>query len=236
MQGVFGRLFPFLASFVVLLVAAPATSAQESSDGPALREASVRVSPGQGGTEVTERLAVTGAGGESIDHVLARFGSAEVEDLTVRSGNREPEVSREPGELVENISIPVPANTTGGFEYEVSYTYSAGTEAGRVPLVVPTAPTTGDAAVVTVDLTLPQGRYLGDSFPVMESSGEGGVSGARMTSFPGFVSYEVGTSPVGILTAANAYTALVLALIVGCVFVLLLYDRRSGRGEEVARA
>jgi hypothetical protein len=77
---------------------------------------------------------------------------------------------------------------------------------------------------------VPEGRYLLDSFPVVESGGNGTAS-ASMTSFPSFVSYELSATPTGLLTSTNAYTALALVIIVGSVLGLLLYDRRTGRGE-----
>jgi hypothetical protein len=52
-----------------------------------------------------------------------------------------------------------------------------------------------------------------------------------MTSFPSFVSYELSATPTGLFTSTNAYTALALVVIVGGVLGLLLYDRRTGRGE-----
>ena len=228
-----GRIFPLLASLLALLIMASAVSAQETSDGPVLQEASVRVVQDRAGAEVTERLVVTG-GGEGVEHVLARFGRTEVEGLTVEAGGRELDVVRERGDLVDRISVPVVGDSGERFEYEVSYSYPGSAEGGKVPLVVPAAPTADDAAVVTVDLLLPEGRYLRDSFPVIEP-GEGGNPGASMTSFPSFVSYEVGSSPGSLLTASNVYTALALMFIVGCVLGLLLYDRRSGR-REVAHA
>ena len=40
-----GRIFPLLASLFALLIMASAVSAQETSDGPVLQEADVRVTP-----------------------------------------------------------------------------------------------------------------------------------------------------------------------------------------------
>lgn len=200
------RIFPLLAPLLASLIMASAVWAQEPSDGPVLQEASVRVVQNRAGAEVTERLVVTG-GGKGVEHVLARFGGTEVEGLTVEAGGRYLDVVRERGDLVDRVSVSIVGGSGDRFEYETSYSGSA--EGGKVPLLVPAAPTAGDAAVVTVDLALPEGRYLRESFPVIES-GEGGNLGASMTSFPSFVSYEVGSSPGSLLTASNAYTALAL--------------------------
>src|SRR5215212_9427321 len=78
-----------LASLLALMLSAPAV-AQEDSSGkaPVIDKATVRVTPSPDGAEVNERVAVAGATGGSIEHVLARFGDAEVEDLTVTAGGR----------------------------------------------------------------------------------------------------------------------------------------------------
>jgi hypothetical protein len=75
-----------LASLLALMFSAPAV-AQDESSGPVLEKATVRVTPSPDGAEVIERVAVTGTseGGE-IEHVLARFGDAGVEDLAIRTG------------------------------------------------------------------------------------------------------------------------------------------------------
>jgi hypothetical protein len=83
---------------------------------------------------------------------------------------------------------------------------------------------------VNVEVVVPEGRYLLDSFPVLEPGGDGPAS-ASMTSFPSFVSYELSATPTGLFTSTNVYTALALVIIVGGVLGLLLYDRRTGRGE-----
>jgi hypothetical protein len=136
-------------------------------------------------------------------------------------------VERERGESLEKVFISVPEGSGGTFDYEISYRYGA---VERVPLVMPTVLTPDDSDSVNVEVIVPKGRYLLDSFPVLESGGDG-LASASMTSFPGFVSYELSSTPGGIFTGANAYTALALVVIVGCVLGLLIYDRRSGRGE-----
>jgi hypothetical protein len=219
-----------LALLLALMLSTPAVAQEDSSgQGPVLEEATVRVTPSPDGAEVIERVAVAGAAeGGRIEHVLARFGDADVEDLTVRAGGRELAVERERGETLEKVFVSVPEESGGTFDYEVSYQYGGGAE--RVPLVTPTVLTPDDSSSVNVEVVVPEGRYLLDSFPVVESGGDGPAS-ASMTSFPSFVSYELSATPTSLFTSANAYTALALVVIVGCVLVLLLYDRRTGRGE-----
>ena len=218
-----------LASLLALMLSAPAVAQEDSSGkGPVLEKATVRVTPSPDGAEVMERVAVAGAAeGGRIEHVLARFGTAEVEDLAIRAGGRELAVERERGENLDKIFVSVPEGSGGTFDYEVSYRYG-GVE--RVPLVTPTVLTPDDSNSVNVEVVVPEGRYLVDSFPVVEPGGNGAAS-ASMTSFPSFVSYELGATPTALFTSTNVYTALALVVIVGCVLGLLLYDRRTGRGE-----
>jgi hypothetical protein len=224
-----------LASLLALVFSAPAVAQEESSgEGPVLKKATVRVTPSSDAAEVMERVAVTGAAeGGRIEHVLARFGDVGVEDLTVRSGGREVAVEHERGETLDKVFISVPEEVRGTFDYEVSYRYGGGAE--RVPLVTPTVLTPDDTSGVNVEVVVPEGQYLLDSFPVVEASGDG-LASASMTSFPSFVSYELSATPTRIFTSTNVYTALALVVIVGCVLGLLLYDRRTGRGGEVANA
>jgi hypothetical protein len=214
-----------LASLLALMLSAPAVAQEE----PVLEKATVRVTPSPDGAEVMERVAVAGAAeGGKIEHVLAQFGTAEVEDLAIRAGGRELAVERERGESLDKIFVSVPEGSGGTFDYEISYRYAG--PAGRVPLVTPTVFTPDETSTVNVEVVVPEGRYLLDSFPVVESSGNGTAS-ASMTSFPSFVSYELSATPTVLFTSTNVYTALALVIIVGCVLGLLLYDRRTGRGE-----
>jgi hypothetical protein len=219
-----------LASLLALLFSAPAVAQEESSgEGPVLKKAAVRVTPSPDAAEVMERVAVTGAAeGGRIEHVLARFGDVGVEDLTVRSGGREVAVEHERGETLDKVFVSVPAEARGTFEYEVSYRYGGGVE--RVPLVTPMVLTPDDTSSVNVEVVVPEGQYLLDSFPVVEASGDR-LASASMTSFPSFVSYELSATPTRIFTSTNVYTALALVVIVGCVLGVLVYDRRTGRGE-----
>jgi hypothetical protein len=213
------------ASLLALMLSAPAVA----QEGPVLEKATVRVTPSPDGAEVMERVAVAGAAeGGRIEHVVARFGTAEVEDLAIRAGGRELAVERERGESLDKIFVSVPEGSGGTFDYEVSYRYAGA--AGRVPLMTPTVLTSDDSSSVKVEVVVPEGRYLLDSFPVAESSGNGTAS-ASMTSFPSFVSYELSATPTVLFTSTNLYTALALVIIVGSVLGLLLYDRRTGRGE-----
>ena len=129
---------------------------------------------------------------------------------------------------MDKVFVPVPEGVRGTFDYEVSYRYAGGVE--RVPLVTPTVLTPDDSSSVNIEVVVPEGQYLLDSFPVVEPGGDGPAS-ANMTSFPSFVSYELSATPTRIFTSTNIYTALALVVIAGCVLGLLLYDRRAGRGE-----
>jgi hypothetical protein len=218
-----------LASLLALMFTTPAVAQEGSSEEPVLEQATVRVTPSPDGAEVMEQIAVAGAAeGERIEHVLAQFGTAEVEDLEIRAGGRELAVERERGESLDKVFVSVPEGSGGTFDYGVSYRYAGA--AGRVPLVTPTVLTPDDTSSVNVEVVVPEGRYLLDSFPVVEP-GRNGTASASMTSFPSFVSYELSATPTRLLTSTNAYTALALVIIVGCVLGLLLYDRRTGRGE-----
>ena len=113
-----------LAALLALMFSAPAV-AQEgpSEEGPVLEQATVRVTPSPDGTEVIERIAMAGATGGRIEHVLARFGDAEVEGLTIMAGGRELAVERERGETLDKVFVSIPEGSGEAFEYEISYRY-----------------------------------------------------------------------------------------------------------------
>lgn len=197
-----------------------------------VERANIRVTPGGDGAEVVERITLSNAerlGGE-VEHILTRFeGAGEVEDLVVTSGGRELEVERQEGGAVDRLFVSLPEGTSGEFEYGISYGYAGGSE--RVPLVVPAVTTVGDANSIGLELVVPEGRYLRDSFPVIQSGDSGTVS-TDMIGFPNYTSFAFGSSPVGVFTRSNAYTAFALVVIVGCIAGIFLYDRRSARVTE----
>jgi hypothetical protein len=223
----------FIFASVVLLLSLPvAASAQDGASpsggtDPVLREASIRLSPDGDGVEVIERIALSNIGGlDRVDHIFTRFGEAGPEDLVVRAGGRELSVDRTEGDVLDKIAVPVPQGTNGDLAYEISYRYPEGGDAAKVPLVVPTIPPAGDANSVTVRLAVPEGRYLQSSFPLVRS-GDTGVVETSMIGFPNYSSFVLDASPAGIITRSNAYTALGVVVILGCIAGMLLYDRRS---------
>lgn len=224
---------------MVLAIAAPAI-AQEGAPtpqegDPVVERADIRVAPGGDGAEVVERITLSNAerlNGE-VEHILTRFeGAGGVEGLAVTARGRELQVEREEGELVDRVLVSLPEGTSGEFAYEVSYRYAGGSE--RVPLVVPTVPTMGDANDVALEVVVPEGGYLLDSFPVIQSGGSGTV-GTEMIGFPNYTSFVLGSSPGGVFTRTNLYTALAVAVILGCIAGILLYDRRSAKGTGTTR-
>lgn len=222
-------------SFAAPAVAQEGTPTLQEGD-PVVERANIRVTPGGDGAGVVEQITVSNAerlGGE-VEHILTRFeGAGDVEDLAVTAGGRELEVEREEGGVVDRLLVPLPEGTSGEFGYEVSYRYAGGSE--RVPLVVPAIPTMGDANSIALELVVPEGRYLRDSFPVIESGDSGTVS-TDMIGFPNYTSFVLGSSPVGVFTRSNAYTALALVVIVGCIAGIFLYDRRFAKITETKEA
>lgn len=120
------RLGVFLpAALLALMFSTPAVAQEGSSEEPVLEQATVRVTPSPDGAEVIERVAVAGATGGRIEHVLARYGDAEVEDLAVRAAGRELAFERNRGETLDKIYISVPEGSGETFDYEISRTTTA---------------------------------------------------------------------------------------------------------------
>lgn len=199
-----------------------------------MEETEIGITPGQYGTGVVERITlgnVEGLEGQ-VEHIFTRFGDTRAEDLVVEAEGQELEVDHQEGDLVDRVFVSVPEGTTGDFSYEVSYVYLEGGDSARVPLVVPTVTTAGDTNSVALELTVPEGRYLHGSFPVI-TSGNSGTIGTDMISFPNYASFELGTSPIGIFTRSNVYTVVGIALILGFIVAPLLYERRTRKVTNV---
>ena len=207
---------------LLVLCSTPAFAQGEKKTGPkegdpVVGEANVRLQPGQDGVDVTEQIALRNAEGlREVEHVFTRFGEGEELVLDYQEGV-----------LVDKVIFPLPEGTTGDFSYEVSYRYPESGDSVKVPLVVPAVPTVGDYDRVALELTLPEGRYLHSSFPVISESS--GTVDTSMISFPNYSSFELGTSPIGIFTASNIYAVVGIALILGLTVAPLVYERISAK-------
>jgi hypothetical protein len=218
---------------LLVLCSTPAFAQGEKKTGPkegdpVVGEANVRLQPGQDGIDVTEQIALENAEGlQEVEHVFTRFGDAGAEDLIVTAEGEELELDYQEGDRVDKVIFPLPEGTTGDFSYEVSYRYPESGDSVKVPLVVPAVPTVGDYDRVAFELTLPEGRYLHSSFPVISESS--GTVDTSMISFPNYSSFELGTSPIGIFTPSNIYTVVGIALILGLTVAPLVYERISAK-------
>lgn len=194
---------------------------------PVVGEADIRIQPGQDEVEVTEQITLKNAESlEEIEHIFTRFGDTGPEDLVVIAEGQELRVDYQEGDLVDRVFVPLPEGTSGDFSYEVSYRYPESGDTIKVPLVVPTVPTVGDANRVALKVTVPEGQYLQSSFPII-TSGSTGTVGTNMIAFPNYTNFELGTSPTGIFTRSNVYAVVGIVLILGFIVAPLLYERWS---------
>lgn len=223
----------FLVPMLVFLISAPAYAQEDGAapeEVPVLRDASISVLPDQGGVDISERIELSNIEDSNqgeIEHIVTKLGDAEIEDLSVTAGDQELMVERAEGDLLDRIVVSLPEGADEDFSYEISYRYPEIQDSNRVPMVVPTLTSGAVENNVSLEMEIPEGQYLHSSFPLIDSGDIGTVS-ANMVSFPNYVSFVLGGSPVGIFTSANLYTALTFAVILSCVVGLLLFDRKSG--------
>lgn len=209
----------------VSLYARPAV-AQEGD--AALGEANIRVTPGQNGVDVVEKITLTNVqalGGE-VEHVASRPEESQPRDVRVTSGGRELRVDHTDGESLERFVVVLPEGASGDFDYQVTYSYPGNEDSMRVPMIVPAIPTDAVTANVSMELVTPEGEYVQSSFPLFDSA-ENGTMSADMVSFPSYASFTLDSSPAGILTRPNLYTGLAIALIAACCIALMLYERNA---------
>jgi len=218
---------PVIAFLISVSLHAGPVVAQEQG-AATLGEANIRVTPGQDGVDVVERITLTNVqalGGE-VEHVASRPGESRPRDVRVTSGGRELRVDRTDGESMERLVVSLPDGASGDFDYQVTYSYPGSESSMRVPMIVPALPTDAVEANVSMELVTPEGEYVQSSFPLFDSARNGTMS-ANMVGFPSYASFTLGSSPAGIFTRPNLYTGLALALIGGCCIALMLYERKA---------
>lgn len=226
---------PVIGLLISMSLYAKPVGAQEG-DTPALSEADIRVTSGQGGVDVVERITLSNVqdlGGE-VEHIAARPEDPEPRNVRVTSGGQELQVDLASGELVDRLVVSLPEGASEDFEYQVSYTYPGSGESVKVPMIVPTLPTDAVEANVSMELLTPEGEYVQDSFPLFEPA-ENWTMSANMVGFPSYASYTLDSSPAGLFTRPNLYTGLALVIIAVCCVALMIYERKSRtKTREVA--
>ncbi|MDQ1005503.1 hypothetical protein QFZ28_006081 [Neobacillus niacini] len=221
----------FMLLFGVMLLSANIVSAEEAT--PFLKSANLEVTY-EDVIKVTEKITI--ANSEAIpegtlEHIVTKIGGEQFEDLVINGEGQELTYELNEGNSVDRVLLSIPAGSKGEFTYTVTYQYSdLGNE--KIPFVVPAVNAAGNGNVVSLNVNLPKGKYLHESFPIIDS-GDSGMVKEDMMNIPSYVNLETGSSPAGLFTTSNLYTFFGLAVILGIILAWIISERKSKGGEVV---
>lgn len=217
--------------FGVMLLSINTVSAEEAT--PVLKSANLEVMY-EDVIKVTEKITI--ANSEAIhegtlEHIVTKIGGARFEDLVINGEDQELTYELNEGNSVNRVLVSLPEGSKGEFTYTVSYQFSD-TRNEKIPFVVPAVNTAGNGNVVSLSINLPKGKYLHESFPIIDS-GDSGMVKEDMMNVPSYVNLATGSSPAGLFTTSNLYTFFGLAVILGIILAWIISERKSKGGEVV---
>lgn len=198
---------------------------------PLMKKANIEISPNNGGVDVTEQITLANVEkvkDGKIEHTFTRFENAKMENLKSKAGEQELTMESQEGKLIDKFFISIPQGTSGEFTYTVTYHYG-NTEVDKIPLVVPAVSSSGQGNDVSIKLTIPEGQYLQNSFPIM-NAGDTGTITQDMMNIPNFLNVSLSSSPAGLFTISNMYTVFGLIVILGFIFLWLMSERKAKVG------
>lgn len=203
-------------------------AADAKAPKPFIKEASIEVNPNDGGASVSEKMTISrveAVKDGKLEHLFTRFQGAEIKNLVIRADQQELKPEIHQGSTHDKVFIAIPQGKTGDFAYEITFEYTS-SEPGKIPLVIPGVATDGSGNVVSLKLNIPEGRYLHESFPIIDS-GDSGVVEERLMNIPNFLNVKIGDSPAGFFTSSNLYTLLGLLVILAINIAWLASERKS---------
>lgn len=217
------------------LLLGPTTAlAQDGSPAVDLTDTEIEIDAGETSTVTAEyQFSVESAGSgdsalTSISGTMWKIPDREIGDVTatVNGESVDPTVSEQSGHL--DVSVPV-EDVSDGDMVTVTLEYQVTGPAGELqtPLWVPEYSTPGQANVVDMTVTLPEGTTLsGDSFPSAETV-DGNAVEYQLLHVPGFVKLSYGQTAASGLTTDTLYSLLGVVLIVGFIVGGLAIDRKT---------
>jgi hypothetical protein len=217
--------------FGVILLSVNTVSAKEAT--PVLKSANLEVTY-EDVIKVTEIITISNSEGipeGTLEHIVTKLGGAQIEDLVINGEDQELTYGLNEGNAVDRVLVSLPEGSKGEFTYTVSYQFSD-TRNEKIPFVIPAVNTAGDGNVVSLNVSLPEGKYLHESFPIIDS-GDSGLLKEYMMNIPSYVNLETGSSPAGLFTTSNQYTFFGLAVILGIILAWIISERKSKGGEVV---
>jgi len=216
---------------VILCLSSGAVAAEGKPVKPILKEAVIQIASNQEGAVVNEKVVISQAEGVKdgkLEHLFTKFDSTKINKLTIKSNNQELKSEVKQGSTHDKVFVQLPQGTAGDFSYEISFDY-ASKEPNKIPLLVPAMATDGTNNIITLQYKVPEGKYLQDAFPIMDS-GTTGTLEEHMMNMPNFLNVELSSTPPGFVTTSNLYTLFGLLVILGVIAAWFVYERKGQKG------
>ncbi len=233
------RVLPRKRLVVALLLAGlvlgpSVATAQEASPAVNLAGTSITVDGGETSSVTAEyRFEVDEAGSgdaalTSISGTIWQLSDREIGGISVSVDGESVEASVTEKPRHYAVSVPVEGvsdgdTVTATFEYEVSG--PAGEV--RAPLWVPQYSTPGQANVIDISMSLPEGTTVsGGAFP-SPTTIDGNTATYELLHVPGFIAAEYGESGTGLITTDTVYSIVGVVAIIGFIVGGLAIDRKT---------
>lgn len=228
------RKFVVILLVVGLLLGPTTALAQDESPSVTLAGSTIEIDAGDTSTVTAEYqfdVESAGTGDEtisSIEGTMWKLPDREISNITatVNGESVEPTVSEQSGHY--DVSVPADGVSDGDtVTVTLKYEVSEPTGELQTPLWVPEYSTPGQANVIDITATLPEGTTLsGDSFPSAETV-DGNTVEFDLLHAPGFVKMSYGQTAAGGLTTDTLYSLVGVVLIVGFIVGGLAIDRKT---------
>ena len=213
----------FLLTIFILLMSSTSAFAEDAK--PFLKSATLDITVSESGNQVTETVTLSNIEGfenRTIEHIFTNLG--DISDLSFISNGNNLDFEIKEDKTVNRLLIQIPEGISNEFSYEISFNHSG--EKLKIPMIIPSVSSDGNGNDVLLKVTIPNGKYLHDSFPIIDSGKSGSIE-EYMMNIPNFVNLEISNSPSGLFTKSNMYTALGLFIILGTIALWLVNESNS---------
>ena len=224
-----------VAFLLVGLVLAPSiATAQNASPAVNLQGASITVDGGETSTVTAEyQCRVTEAGNgdtalSSISGTVWQFPNHNISEINASVNGESVNANIAEQSRHYDVSVPV-RDVSDGDTVTVTLEYQVAEPPGdiRTPLWVPEYSTSGQANVVDISMTLPEGTTVaGSGFP-NPTSVNGNTATYELLHVPGFITAEYGESGPGLVSTDRLYSILGVIVIIGFIVGGLAIDRKT---------
>jgi hypothetical protein len=211
--------------FTILILLMSSTSALAVDAKPFLKSATLDITVSESGNQIKETVTLSNIEGfenRTIEHIFTNLG--DISDLSFSSNGENLDFEIKEDKTVNRLLIQFPEEISNEFTYEIAFNHLG--EKLKIPMIIPSVSSDGNGNDVLLKVTIPNGKYLHDSFPIIDSGKTGSIE-EYMMNIPNFLNLEISESPSDFFTKSNMYTALGLFIILGTIALWVLNEIKS---------